>query len=31
MGISQQTFDAHLRTAHRKLCRELFAAESVDG
>jgi predicted DNA binding protein len=31
MGISQQTFDAHLRTAHRKLCRELFDAAPVRG
>jgi PAS domain S-box-containing protein len=31
MGIAQPTFNAHLRTAHRKLAHQLFEADSLDG
>ncbi|WP_167837305.1 MEDS domain-containing protein [Halosimplex halophilum] len=31
LDISQPTFNTHVRTAHRKLCRQLFEAGAQDG
>ncbi|WP_436911908.1 MEDS domain-containing protein [Halosimplex marinum] len=31
LGISQPTFNTHVRAAHRKLCRRLFEAGAPDG